>query len=153
MRSLHIYVAVFERNHICVAESLENLAVCRFAPTAHEYNQQLRKLSTLKLELDSKASRVVRCEAREELRREALTKLKKTPGFDPLCFYPPRQRGTPAPYARMDHVCVLVGRVWAHYLPAHSMPLTPSSASFPHPRRHKKDRIEGYRGQVGACTK
>ncbi len=80
MRSLHMYVAVFERNHICVAESLENLAVCRFAPTAHEYNQQLRKLSTLKLQLDSFASRVTRCEARAELRREALTKLKKTPG-------------------------------------------------------------------------
>jgi hypothetical protein len=76
-----MYVAVFERNHICVAESLENLAVCRFAPTAQEYNQQLRKVSALKLELDSKATRVARCEARAEIRREALVKLKKTPGL------------------------------------------------------------------------
>ena len=81
VRSLHIYVAIFERNHICVAESLENLAVCRFAPTANEYNQQLRKVSMLKLDLDSKATRVARCEARAELRREALVKLKKTPGL------------------------------------------------------------------------
>ena len=80
MRALHIYVAVFERNHICVAEALENLAVCRFAPTAIEYNQQLRKVSLLKLQLESKASRVVRCETRAQVAQEELVKLRKTPG-------------------------------------------------------------------------
>ena len=80
-RALHIYVAVFERDHICVAESLENLAVCRFPPTAQDYNQELRRHATLKLQVESNATRVERCERRAEAAREALVKLKKTPGI------------------------------------------------------------------------
>jgi hypothetical protein len=140
VRSLHIYVAVFERNHICVAESLENLAVCHFAPTANEYNQQLRKLSTLKLDLDSKSSRVVRCEARAELRREALTKLKKTPGL----FRPPSSASHACAQCENGACVRACGSCVGAYLPAHSMPLIPSSAISSPARRHKKDRIEGY---------
>ena len=152
MRSLHIYVAVFERNHICVAESLENMAVCRFAPTANEYNQQLRKLSTLKLQLDSFASRVTRCEARAELRREALTKLKKTPGL----FRPPSSASHACAQCE-NGSCVracgsCVGKISACAYNA----IDPVQRYFPHPRagirkialKDTEDKLEHARNEV-----
>ena len=80
VRSLHMYVGVLERNHLCVAEALENLAVCMFPIGAKDYNNHLRKQSSLKLRVQSAIARVERCKARAELKREALVKLKKTPG-------------------------------------------------------------------------
>jgi len=86
IRSMHIYVAVFERNHICVAEAIENLAAALFPNNAQKYNIGLRKLEALALQVDSKVARVKRCEVRAEVARESLVKLKKTPGIKKMAL-------------------------------------------------------------------
>ena len=81
VRSLHMYVAVFERNHLCVADAIENLAATNFPIAANDYNSNLRKHAALKLQLQSNIARVGRCKARAESALQALVKLKKTPGI------------------------------------------------------------------------
>ena len=61
--------------NLCVCDCVCMCVVCMY------YNQDLRKLSALKLQIESKAARVKRCEARAHLAQEELVKMRKTPGM------------------------------------------------------------------------